>query len=149
MNTHERVSAMTTLFNPRREPALILMAVAAPLVTVIVSLLPIDVGLATAINAVAVAAAGAGTAWLVRSDQLAPALLGLAQAVLTVALAVGLNLSAAGQTAFLTVIGLLVGAFVRGIVDAPVGPVSTAPATTPTTAPAIVAAGQRVAPSPS
>ena len=148
MNTHEQVSTLTTAFNPRREPALILMGVIAPLVTVIVGLLPIDLSVATTLNALAVAVAGVGTAWLVRSDQLAPALLGLGQALLIVALALGLDLSAAGQSAVLVIVGLVVAAFVRGAVVAPVAAVLVTPAL-PAAAATVVVPGQRADPSPS
>lgn len=118
MGVHEKLPAG---FSLGREPALILIGVIAPAATLIVSMIPgLSLPWATGINAAAVALAGAATAWIVRSDRLAPALLGLAQAVITVGLAAGLHLSAAQQAGALAVVGIVVAAFVRSQVAAPV-----------------------------
>jgi hypothetical protein len=106
-----------------REPALTLIAVVGPAVALLVSYFGDSLGadVQTAINAVAVAAAGILTAVFVHGgDKLAPALLGLAQAVVTLGLAAGWDMTPEQQAGFLTVAGILIGAFVRTQVDAPV-----------------------------
>lgn len=96
-----------------REPALLLIGVLAPLIQLILSFTSLDQPLVTGLNAVAVAAAGILTAAFLRRDQLAPAVLGLGQAVVVLALGFGLAATADQQAMFMTVVGLLVAAFVR------------------------------------
>lgn len=106
-----------------REPALALIAVIGPAVSLAVSYLGAGLGtpVQTAINALAVTAAGVITAVFVHGgDKLAPALLGVAQGVVTLGLAAGWDLTPEQQAGFLTVAGVLIGAFVRTQVDAPI-----------------------------
>jgi hypothetical protein len=104
-----------------REPALILIGVIGPLVALLVSFIPgMSPELQTGIIAAAVAIAGILTALLVGGDKLAPAIIGLAQAVVTVGLAAGLDLSPEQQAGWLTIVGLLAAGFVRTQVVAPV-----------------------------
>jgi len=111
-----------------REPALAIIGVLGPLVSVLVSLAP---GLSqtwqTAIESAVYAAAGVATALVVRSEKLAPALLGLGQALLNVALAAGALWDEQQQTAIMTAVALLVAAFVRTQVVAPLPPTPTPP----------------------
>jgi hypothetical protein len=109
------------MWNLGREPALILIGGVGPVVALIVSFIPgMNPVLQSALIGVAVAAAGIATAVVVGGDKLAPAILGLAQAVVTWGLAAGFDLSPEQQAGFLTVVGLFVAAFVRGVVTAPV-----------------------------
>jgi uncharacterized membrane protein HdeD (DUF308 family) len=104
-----------------REPALILIGVIGPAVALLVSFIPaLTPELQTGLIAAAVAIAGILTALLVGGDRLAPAILGLAQAVVTIGLAAGLDLSPEQQAGWLTIVGILVAAFVRTQVNAPV-----------------------------
>lgn len=104
-----------------REPALILMGVVGPAVALVVSFVDgMSPALQTGVNAVAVAAAGVATAVIVKGDKLAPALLGLAQALVTLALGAGWNLTPDQQAGWITVVGIVVAAFVRTQVTAPV-----------------------------
>lgn len=116
MGAHERPHALNVL----REPAVILIGVIGPAATLVISLVHIDPTLASALNAVAVAVAGVLTAFFVRTDQLVPALSGMAQAVLTLALAFGLHLAPEQQAGVLVIAGMIVAAFVRTQVAAPV-----------------------------
>lgn len=105
----------------RREPALILIGVVGPLVSLIVSFVPgMNPVLQSALIGLAVAVAGVVTAVMVGGDKLAPAILGVAQAVVTWGLAAGFDLTAEQQAGFLTVVGIFVAAFVRTQVTAPV-----------------------------
>lgn len=106
-----------------REPALALIAVIGPAVALLVSYFgdTLGVDVQTAINALAVAAVGVITSVFVHGgDKLAPALLGIAQAVVTLGLAAGWDMTPDQQAGFLTVAGILIGAFVRTQVDAPI-----------------------------
>jgi len=104
-----------------REPALILIGVLGPLAAFGVSFLDgLGVPMQTAIIAVCVAVAGILTAVVVGGDKLAPAILGLAQAVATFALAYGFALTPEQQAGWLTIVGIFVAAFVRTQVVAPV-----------------------------
>lgn len=74
----------------------------------------------TALNAVAVAAAGLATALIVRADKTVPAVIGLAQAILTVGLAAGIHATPVQQAAAMTLVGIVSAAFVRTQVTAPI-----------------------------
>ena len=104
-----------------REPALILIGVAGPLVALVVSFIPgMNPDLQAALVGLAVAVAGVVTAFIVGGDKLAPAIMGVAQAVVSWALAAGYDLTAEQQAGFLAVTGIFVAAFIRTQVDAPV-----------------------------
>ncbi len=96
-----------------REPALLLIGVLAPLAQLILSFTPWSLGVITGLNAVAVAVAGLLTALFLRAAELVPALTGLGQAVLVLVLGFGLAVSPEQQTLYMTVVGLVVAAFVR------------------------------------
>lgn len=107
--------------SPGREPALILMAVVGPGVALILTFFTgLPAAAVSALNAVAVAAAGVLTAAWIRSDRLAPAVMGLAQALLVLAMAFGWNLSPQQQSAWLTFIGIAVAAYLRTQLTAPI-----------------------------
>jgi len=65
------------------------------------------------VNAAVVAVAGALTAWLVHSAKLAPAILGAAQALLALGLALGLHLDVNAQAGVMAVASVAVAMFVR------------------------------------
>ncbi len=100
-----------------REPALLLIGVIAPAAQLILSFAPWDAGVVTGLNAVAVAAAGLLTALFLRRDELVPALTGVGQAVLVLVLGFGLAVSPDQQALYMTVVGLVVAAFVRTQVE--------------------------------
>lgn len=112
--------------NITREPALIVAFVVSLVMTVCAFVFPLTVDQQGILNAVAVAVAGVVTALMVKSDQLAPAILGLVKAVLALGLAFGLGLSTANQAVIMTAAAALVAAFVRTQVTAPV-PVQVVP----------------------
>lgn len=100
-----------------REPALLLIGVIAPLAQLLLSFAPWQAGVVTGLNATAVAAAGVLTAVFLRRDQLVPALTGAGQAVIVLVLGLGLAVSPDQQALFMTVVGLVVAAFVRTQVE--------------------------------
>jgi hypothetical protein len=103
-----------------RDPALWLGLVAA-LVSIVSSFVfPLTVDQQAVLNAVAVAAAGALTAFLVRRDGQAAAIVGLAQAVIACGLGFGLDVSPEGQAALMAVVSTAAAMFVRTQVTAKV-----------------------------
>lgn len=109
-----------------REPALILALVAAAVALFSATVFDLSIEQQGVLNAVAVAVIGLATAFAVARDKLAPAILGLVQAVLALALAFGLAISPETQGAAMAFVAALVGAFVRTQVAAPVGPQESA-----------------------
>ncbi len=112
---HERTPAH---FNLTREPALVvgLLAMAAQLVPPMVTALsPTWAGV---VNAAVVAVAGALTAWLVHSVKLAPAILGAAQALLALSLALGLHLDSSAQAEVMAAVSAATAMFIRTQVQA-------------------------------
>lgn len=103
-----------------REPALAAIAVLAPAVQLTVAFLVGDAALQGTINAVAALAAGVLTAAVVRSDKLAPAILGFAQGLLALALQFGWQLSAEQQGSIMAFVGVVVAAYIRTQVTAPI-----------------------------
>lgn len=103
-----------------REPA-VFVALAAALITVVSDFfVPMSAEQIGVLNALVVAIAGLVTAIWVTHDKLAPAILGLAQAVIALAVAFGLGWDAAEQGALLALVTTLVGMFVRTQSTAPV-----------------------------
>lgn len=115
----------------KREPALLYVGLLAPVVQALAAFVfaasPTVQG---AVNAVAVALAGAITAFLVRSDNLVPAITGAFQAVIALILAFGVHWSSEQQASLMIAIGAVVAIIVRDRVTAPVPPavVSSNPA---------------------
>lgn len=105
----------------RREPALLLIALLAPITQALAAFVwnanPTTQGIVTA---AAVAVAGALTAVLVRSDQTLPAVTGAVQAMLALGVAFGLNWSAEQQALLMVPVGIIAGYIVRDRVTAPV-----------------------------
>jgi hypothetical protein len=102
-----------------REPALLIAALLAPAVQ---TALLVWGGLSPAGQAVwnAVAAAVAGLAILAANDRLAPAIVGLATAVLALAAWYGWHLDARQQTEILSLVSLATGLFLRTQITAPI-----------------------------
>lgn len=105
----------------KREPALLYVGLVAPIVQALAAFF-FDADAATqgAVNAVAVAVAGAITAVLVRSDKMVPAITGAFQAVVALVLAFGVDWSAEQQAGLMIAIGAIVAVIVRDRVTAPV-----------------------------
>jgi hypothetical protein len=107
--------------NPLREPALLIAALLAP--TVQTALL-IWAGLSdeeqAVWNAVAAALGGIALAALCAKDRLAPAITGLATAVLSIASYYGWGLTAEQSTAVMSMVSLATGLFLRTQITAPV-----------------------------
>jgi hypothetical protein len=76
------------------------------------------------VNAAAAAVAGALTAFVVKSDNLVPAITGAAQAVLAMVVGLGLGWSPEQQALVLVPIGIIAGYVVRDRVTAPVSAAS-------------------------
>ena len=103
-----------------REPALTATSLLAPLVgTLLLFFVNLTAGEQAAWNAVAVAAAGLITAAIAVREKLAPAILGLAQAVISVLTVYGFGLSAAQSTGVMAFLSLAVGAYIRTQIVAP------------------------------
>jgi len=110
--------------NLRREPALLWIALIAPVIQAFTAFVwdaaPETAGL---VNAAAVATAGAITAFVVKSDNLVPAITGAFQALIAVVVAFGADWSTEQQSALMLPLGLIVAILVRDRVKAPVPPV--------------------------
>lgn len=105
----------------RREPALLYISLLAPIVQAVAAFWFVDDPTTQALlNAAAVAVAGAITAFLVRADNLLPAITGAAQAVIALFVGLGLDWSAEQQAALMVPIGIIAGYVVRDRVVAPV-----------------------------
>lgn len=95
-----------------REPAL-LLALAGSIISVVGAfVVHLSDGQQTVLNAAVAAVFGLVTAIGVEKDKLVPSILGLAQAVLNVALAFGLHLSAEKQSILMTLVSTLVAAII-------------------------------------
>ncbi len=104
-----------------REPAVLWIGLIAPTVAALAAFaFAADPALQGAINAAAVATAGAITAWLVRSDRLLPALTGAIQAMVALAVAFGAGWTSAQQAAVIVPLGMIAAIVVRDRVTAPV-----------------------------
>lgn len=105
----------------KREPALFYISLLAPIVQALAAFLFVDdPSMQGVVNAAAVAVAGAVTAFLVRADNLLPALTGAAQAVIALFVAFGLDWSPEQQAALMVPVGIIAGYIVRDRVTAPV-----------------------------
>lgn len=109
-----------TPMNVKREPALLWIgavpAIAAALAAFVFSGDPTVQGV---VNAAAVAVCGAITAWLVKSDQLLPAITGAIQAIIALVVAFGAHWDATQQTLLVTALGVVAAIVVRDRVTAP------------------------------
>lgn len=110
-----------TPVNLRREPAVTWMSLVAPTVAALSAFLFVsDPDTQAVVNAAAVAIAGAITAWLVRADNLLPALTGAAQAIVALLVGLGLDWTPEQQASLLVPVGIIAGIVVRDRVVAPV-----------------------------
>ena len=105
--------------NLKREPALLYIGLLAPLGQLLTVLFPLVEPWQTVCLAGLPAIAGLVTAYLVSSEKLVPSLLGAAQAVLAVVVAMGLDLTDGQQASLLSFVGLVVSIVVRDRVLAP------------------------------
>jgi hypothetical protein len=104
-----------------REPALLYIGLLAPVVQAVAAfVLNASPTLQGAVNALAVALAGAITAALVRADNLVPAITGAFQAVLALVLALGWDLTSEQQATVMVAVGAIAAVVVRDRVVAPV-----------------------------
>jgi hypothetical protein len=105
----------------RREPAIFWVSLVAPTVQAIAAFVfAADPDTQAIINTAAVAIAGAITAWIVRADNLLPALTGAAQAIIALVVGFGLDWTSAQQAQLMIPIGIIAGYIVRDRVVAPV-----------------------------
>lgn len=103
-----------------RDPA-VFVAMAASLIQFIAAVItPLSAGEQAVLNGVVVAIAGFATAAWLRKDGQVAAFLGLAQAVIALALGFGLKIPPEAQAAAMAVVTTAVGMFVRTQAVAPV-----------------------------
>lgn len=104
-----------------REPATLWIGLVAPIVAALAAFVfAANPDLQGVINAAAVAVAGAITAFLVRSDNLLPAITGAIQALIAVVVAFGLEWTSAQQATLMVAMGAIAAYIVRDRVTAPV-----------------------------
>jgi hypothetical protein len=104
-----------------REPAVFWISLIAPTVAAVTAFLfETSPDTQAIINAAAVAVAGAITAFLVRSDNLLPALTGAAQALVALVVGLGADWTPEQQALLLVPVGIIAGVIVRDRVTAPV-----------------------------
>jgi hypothetical protein len=107
--------------NLRREPAMLWIGAAPAIVAALAAFVfSGDPAVQGGVNAAAVAVAGAITAFLVKSDNLLPAITGAIQAVIALVVAFGAHWDATQQTLLVTAMGVVAAIIVRDRVDAPV-----------------------------
>lgn len=106
--------------NFKREPALTAIALVAPAAQLTVAFVVHDPQIQMLANGAAALLAGVLTAAVLRSERLVPAVLGLAQAVIAIGVQLGWNLTAERQAAVMAFVGVVVAAYVRTQVFAPV-----------------------------
>jgi len=107
-------------FKLSRDPALYLFLVATAVKLFSAFILHVSTETQAAVNAVAVAVAAAIVAVVVRHDGQVAAILGVAQALIALAIGLGLKLSAENQALVMSFLGALAAAFVRTQAVAPV-----------------------------
>lgn len=107
-------------FKLTRDPALLLFLVATSVRLFSAFVIHVDDDTQALINALATAIASAIVAVIVVKDKQVPALLGVAQALLALAVGLGLHVSAENQALIMSFVGGLAAAFVRTQVVAPV-----------------------------
>lgn len=108
-----------------REPVLWLALIAGAIQLFSAFIFELSMAQQGVLNAVAVGVVGLLTAVAVAQDKIAPALLGLVQALLATALAFGWELSSQDQSTIMVFATAVIGMFLRTQVTAPV-PVATA-----------------------
>jgi hypothetical protein len=103
-----------------RDPALWLTLVATAIRLTAAFVVHLSDEQQTVLNALATAIAGLVVALVVRRDGQVPAILGVAQAILALAVGFGLDVSAEGQAVIMSFVGAAAAAFTRTQVTAPV-----------------------------
>lgn len=107
--------------NPNREPAALYIGLIAPVVACLAAFVfAAQPETQTVVNAAALAVAGAVTAFVVKSDNLLPAITGAVTALVSVAVALGAQLDSAQQAALTVALGAIAAVVVRDRVTAPV-----------------------------
>lgn len=107
--------------NVRREPAILWLGLLAPIVQALAAFVfAADPALQGAINAAAIAVAGAVTAFMVKSDNLLPAITGAVGALIALVLAFGVDWSSEQQASLMIAVGAIAAYIVRDRVNAPV-----------------------------
>lgn len=107
-------------FNPNRDPALWLTIVATAVRLVSAFMFNLSTDQQALLNAAATAVASLIVAFWVRRDGQVAALLGVAQALLALAIGFGLDVSAENQAVIMSFVGAVAAAFIRTQVVAPV-----------------------------
>lgn len=107
-------------FRLSRDPALYLFLVATIVKLVSAFIIKVSPDQQAVINAVAIAVAAAIVAAVVKHDGQVAAILGVAQALIALAVGFGLHLSADNQALIMSALGAIAAAFVRTQVVAPV-----------------------------
>lgn len=106
-------------FKPSRDPALYLFLVATAVRLFSAFILDVSTDTQALVNALATAIAGIVIAVVVRRDGQVPAILGGVQALLALAVGLGLDVSAENQALIMSFVGGLAAAFIRTQVVAP------------------------------
>lgn len=108
----------------KREPALLYIGLLAPLVQALSAFLfDVNPAVQGAVNALAVALAAAITTYLVRGEDLVPAIVGAFQALIALVLAFGVDWSGDQQASLMIAISAIAAIVVRDRVVAPAPPV--------------------------
>ncbi len=107
-------------FKPSRDPALYLFLVATTVRLFSAFILDVSTDTQALVNALATAIAGIVIAVVVRRDGQVPAILGGVQALLALAVGLGLDVSAENQALIMSFVGGLAAAFIRTQVTASV-----------------------------
>jgi hypothetical protein len=107
-------------FSFSREPALYLFLVATGVRLFSAFILDVSTDTQALVNALATAIAGLIVAFAVARDGQVPAILGVIQALIALAVGLGFDLTAENQALIMTFVGGLAAAFVRSNVTAPV-----------------------------
>lgn len=107
-------------FKLSRDPALYLFLVATAVKLFSAFVLHVSDNTQALVNAVAIAVAAAIVAAVVKHDGQVAAILGVAQALMALAVGFGLHLSADNQALLMSFLGAIAAAFVRTQVVAPV-----------------------------
>lgn len=103
-----------------REPAALWIGLIAPVVACLAAFVfAAAPETQTVVNAAALAVAGAITAFVVKSDNLLPAITGAISAVVSVGAALGLGLDSAQQASLVVALGAIAAVIVRDRVTAP------------------------------
>jgi nicotinamide riboside transporter PnuC len=106
-----------------REPAVILATVSALIQFLSLFIVELTTDQQAVLNAVVAALIGVITAATVARDKLLPAVVGLGQAILALAVGFGADWSAEQQTALMALVATAAGMFIRTQVAAPVNEV--------------------------